>query len=401
MFKSHKIKLIPTRSQETFFKKSCGVARFTYNWALNKWQEDYRNGIKQSAFSLIKHLNSIKREQFPWMQETGKCASQYAIHNLEHAYKRMWKEGARYPKFKKKGVKDSFISSENKEQFKQQNYKIWIPSLGWVKCHENLRFEGKVNYVAVKRIADQWFAIVNVELQQQEKSPIPSPKVNENQVTVGVDIGIKSMVVLSDGTVFQNPKALGKHKKQLARLHRRMDRKVKGSKNREKAKIKLARKYYKISCIRSSAIHKATSYIVNHYDRIVIEDLNVAGMVKNHNLARSLSDVSFGEIARQLAYKSQWQEKELVRANRFFASSKTCSSCGHKKDTLKLSERTFTCQECGTVIDRDLNAAINLANYSPTSKYEGSNASGLRSSLVEIPVSLRLKEEVEILTLHI
>lgn len=390
MNKVHKIKLYPTKSQERLFRQSCGVARFAYNWALAKWKEDYENGIKQSAYSLIKHLNSIKREEFPWMQETGKTCSQYAIHNLEKAYKKMWKEGAGYPKFKKKGVKDSFVAVENKQQFKQKAFKIWVPRIGWVKCAENLRFEGKVNNAVIKRTADIWFAYVNIETISNE-----TPTTSENQTTVGVDLGIKTMMVLSDGKTFENPKALRKNQKSLKRLQRGLSRKVEGSNNRKKHQVRLARKHYKISCIRSNALHEATSYITKNYDKIIIEDLDVKGMLKNKKLSGALSDVSFGELARQLAYKALWQGKELVKADRFFASSKLCSGCGHKKETLKLSERKYECENCGLQIDRDLNAAINLANYSPTPKIGECQACEDGSSFLVTEISPSVKQEVE------
>lgn len=376
MTKSHVIKLNPTKAQRVFFAKSCGVARFAYNWGLNKWKEDYENGIKQSAYSLIKHLNSIKREEFPWMQETGKCASQYALHNLESAYKKMWKEGKGYPKFKKKGQKDSFLCVENNIVFKQQNHKIWVPRLGWVKCYEGLRFEGKVNNVTIKRIADMWFAVVNIEI------PVEAPMVSENQVTVGVDMGIKSMIVLSDGTVYENPKALKSNLKSLKRLQRRLSKKQKGSSNRRKQQMKVARKHYRISCIRKNAIHQATADIVKRFDKIVIETLKPLNMVKNDNLSQTISDVSFGEISRQLAYKAKWHGKELIKADMWFPSSKTCSKCNNKKEILSLSERVFNCESCGYSIDRDLNAAINLANYRPTQKLGGSEACGVQSNRI-------------------
>ena len=374
MNKTHVIKLNPTKAQQVFFAKSCGVARFAYNWGLNKWQEDYKNGIKQSAYSLIKHLNSIKYEEFPWMQEIGKCASQYALHNLQSAYKKMWEERIGCPKFKKKGVKDSFICVENSVSFKQQNHKIWVPRLGWVKCHEDLRFEGKVNNVTIKRIADMWFAVVNIEI------PVEAPIVSENQATVGVDMGIKSMMVLSDGTVYENPRALKSNLKSLKRLQCRLSKKKKGSSNRRKQQMKVARKHYRISCIRKNAIHKATTDIVKRFDKIVIETLKPLNMVKNGNLALSVSDVSFGEISRQLAYKTKWSGKELIKADRWFPSSKTCSKCNNKKEILSLSERVFNCDICGHSIDRDLNAAINLANYRPTQKLGGSEACGVQSN---------------------
>ncbi len=183
-------------------------------------------------------------------------------------------------------------------------------------------------------------------------------------------------MVLSDGTLYENPKALKSNLKKLKQRQRRLSKKQKGSKNRRKQQMKVARTHYRISCIRKNAIHQATSQIVKNYDKIVIEDLNVSGMGKNRRLAQAVADVSFGEIRRQLAYKCLWAGKELVIADRWFASSKTCSQCGHKKDKLKLSERIFKCENCGLEIDRDFNAAKNLAAYRPTPKFWESNASG-------------------------
>lgn len=367
--KAHSIQITPTKAQKVLLHKSFGCARHSYNWALQVWQKQYKRGKKPSAISLIKLQNSIKRKAIPFYLEVSKTAPQYAIWDLESAFKKFWKEGSGYPKFKKKGIKDSFVAVENKEQFRQKSKKIWIPRIGWVKCAENLRFEGKVNNVVVKRIADKYFAVVNIISNE-------TPIVCENQTTVGVDLGIKTLLVCSDGKTFDNPKALKNNLKALKRLQRGLSRKKKGSNNRKKQQMKVARKYYRISCIRKNAIHEATSYLVKNYGKIVIEDLNVKGMARNRKLSQALSDVSFGEISRQLAYKCQWNGIELVKTDRFFASSKTCSNCGNKKETLKLSERVYKCDNCGLEIDRDLNAAKNLANYSPTSKYEGSKACG-------------------------
>lgn len=332
MIKAHQIKLYPTKSQELLLRKSCGISRFSYNWALAKWKELYEAGKKPSAYTLIKLQNSIKKEQFPFFSEVSKTAPQYAIHNVEKAFKNFFKNTAKYPKFKKKGIKDSFVSVENKEQFKQKDLKIRLPRIGWMKCAENLRFEGKVNNVVVKRIADMWFAVINIEVSKS--IPALKQSVGDNQAIVGVDFGIKSMMVLSDGTVYENPKALRSNLNRLKRRQRSLSRKQKGSNNQRKQQMKVARTHYRISCIRSNAIHQATAAIVKKYDKIVIEDLNVSGMTKNRKLAQSVSDVSFAEIRRQLAYKSLWNGKELVVADRFFASSKTCSCCGHKKEQL-------------------------------------------------------------------
>ncbi len=390
MIKAHSIQLIPTKKQEMFFRQSCGVARFAYNWALNRWREMYEAKENPSAYTLIKELTSIKREKYLWMLGVGKTCPQYAIHNLEKGFKGFFNKQAKYPNFKKKGIKDSFVGVENKEQFKQQDYKIWIPRLGWTKCTENLRFEGKVNNVTIKRIADKWFAVVCID------TPNEIPMICENQAIVGVDLGIKSMAVTSDGRVFENPKALRTKLKTLKRQQRSLSRKVKGSNNREKQKVKLSRLHYRISCIRKNALHEATTAIVNSAGTIVIEDLNVKGMVKNHNLALAINDVGFGEFRRQIEYKAKWQGKKVVVADRYFASSKTCSCCGEKKDNLKLSDRIFCCTKCGFEIDRDLNAAINLANYGSTPKFGESKACGEGSSVTAMLHSPSMKQEAKI-----
>jgi len=376
MIKTHVIRLYPTFKQEVLFKKSCGVARHSYNWALSKWQELHKLGDKPSAYSLIKLQNSIKRSEMPFYMEVSKTAPQYAIHNLEKAYKSMWKLGTKYPKFKKKGVRDSFVAVENKEAYWQKDYRIHIPKVGKVKCAENLRFVGRVNSVKVKRISDKWFAIINVETSETDMSVN-----NENQVVIGVDAGIKSMFVTSDGSVYNNPRSLRVNLKKLRRANKSLARKKKDSNNREKAKIKLSKLHYRISCVRSHALHCATTSIVNKADKIVIEGLSVANMIKNRSLSLALSDVGIAEGFRQIKYKAEWQGKEVIIADRFFPSSKLCSMCGNKKKDLKLSERMYNCDACGFSIDRDLNAAINLANYSPTVKTTGSQACGDGSSV--------------------
>lgn len=362
--KAHKIKLSPTKVQKTLLNKSFGCARHSFNWALTKWQELYKLGERPSAYSLIKLQNSIKKEEMPFYLEVNKCAVQYAIHDVEAAYKKMWKEKTGYPKFKKKGIKDSYVAVENGTLFKQKDKKIWLPRIGWVKCSEDLRFEGKVNNVVITRKADMYFASINLISNE-------TPKVSDNQATVGVDLGIKSLAVCSNGKVFENPKALKSNLKSLKRLQRGLSRKQKGSNNYKKQQMKLARKHYKISCIRKSALHEVSSYLVNNFCKIVIEDLNVKGMVKNRKLSQAISDCGWSELTRQLAYKAVWNGVELVKADKYFASSKTCSNCGHKKDVLKLSERVFKCEKCSHTQDRDLNAANNLANYKALPKSIG------------------------------
>lgn len=398
MNKAHKIKLYPTKSQEEFFRKSCGVARFAYNWALVKWQENYENGIKNNAYKLIKHLNSIKKTEFPWMREVGKCAPQHAIHNLESAHKKMFKYGTGKPKFKKKGVKDSFVSVENKEQFKQKDHKIWIPRLGWVKCAENLRFEGKVNNVVISRKATTWFAAIQIETP--ESIPTLKPTVGDNQAIVGIDLGIKTMMTLSDGTTFENPKALKQSMRRLKMLNRRHSKTQKESNNRKRSQMRLARKHHKISCTLSTVIHQATASILKNHDKIIIENLDVLGMMKDKRVSKHLPDSGFGEIKRQLLYKAEWMGKELILADKYYPSSKTCSGCGAIKEKLKLSERIYNCDNCGLSLDRDLNAAKNLAAYRPTPKYGESHAFGAITEASEMRNTVAVNEEIGLISLN-
>lgn len=378
IYKTHSIKLYPTESQRVLLAKACGVSRFAYNWGLSRWKEIYESGGKPTMNGLIKDLTSVKRDQFPWMMEVSKTCPQYAIHNLNSAFQKFFKKESNYPKFKKKGTSDSFVAIENNAAFRNYGRKIHIPRVGKIKAAEELRFDGKVNNVVVKRKADMWFAVINLELP--DPNPTLKQHTGDNQAIVGVDLGIKSMMVLSDGTIYENPKAMQKNLKRLKQKQRKMSRKQKGSKNRRKQQMKVAKAYYKIGCIRSNAIHQATSKIVANYDIIVIEDMNPSGMAKNRNLRKAVLDVSFYEIRRQLTYKAKWRGKEVVVADRWFASSKICSCCGHKKTELKLSERTFKCDNCGLEIDRDLNAAKNLAAYRPTPKSGESHAFGVGSS---------------------
>ena len=367
--------------------QSFGCARHSYNWALAKWKELYGAGEKVSAFSLVKLQNKVKRQEMPFYLNVSKCAVQYAIHDLEWAFKNFFAKRGKYPKFKKKGCKNSYVAIENSISFKQNDKKIWLPRIGWVKCYEDLRFEGKVNNVTVKQVADKYFAVINIDTNQS--APILKPSAGENQAIVGVDLGIKTMIVLSDGTISKNPMALRNGLKNLKRQQRSLSRKEKGSRNRKKQQVKVARLYYRIANVRKNSIHQATTSIVKNYDIIVVETLRPSNMVRNHALAQAVSDVSFGEIARQLTYKAQWYGKELICADQWFPSSKLCSNCGHKKETLKLSERTYNCDSCGLSIDRDLNAAKNLASYGSTVRPTGSHACGDGSSVLALSPSLK------------
>ena len=355
---AHKIELDPTVAQRVYFARAAGTARFAYNWALAEWQRQYKAGEKPSEAALRRQLNACKGAAFPWMQDVTKCAPQQAIKNLGAAFKRFFKGLGKYPKRHKKGRQDSFRADNgpvNKQSHAVEvdGMVVTLPRIGRVRMKEALRFEGRILSVVVSRIADRWFASFSVEIEHT----VPN---RENQAAVGVDLGLKQLATLSDGTVFENPKALRRNLTKLKRLQRSLSRKVKGSSNRGKARMKVAKLHYRIKCIRQDALHKLTSFLVNTFTLIGIEDLNVSGMMKNRKLARAVADVGMHEFKRQLAYKAQLNGVRIVMADRWFPSSKTCSECGWLKPTLELSEREWICQECGCVHDRDVNAARNL-----------------------------------------
>lgn len=372
IYKSHSIKLCPTSNQKALLDKAFGCARHSFNWGLNKWKELYEAGEKPSAYSLIKLQNSIKRTEMPFYLEVNKCAVQYAIHDLESAFKKMWKEGAGYPKFKKKGYKDSFVAVENGKYFKQSSKKIWVPRVGWMKCTEDFRFKGShvVNMVVSKKV-DMYFASITVRIEKENTNDLC-----DNQTPIGIDVGIKTMLTLSNGCVYKNPTFIKTEEKRLKRYQKSLSRKKLGSSNYKKAKLKLARKHYKIACTRKAYIHKVTSDICKKYTCVVVESLKPSEMLITKSLSKAVMDVSLGEILKQLNYKFEWAGKQLINADRWYPSSKICSACGNRKTALTLTQRVYNCTHCGLHMDRDLNAAKNLAKYSPTLKHKESKACG-------------------------
>ncbi len=350
---SHKICLDPTYKQEQYFKQACGIARFTWNWALAEWNRQYETGLKPSAFALKKQFNAIKPIDFPWMYNVTKYASQQPFIYLQSAFNRFFQRLGAYPKFKKKGKHDSFYIGN--DHIKLEEKLIKFPKLGWVRMREALRFSGKVISATVSRVANKWFVSLNIELDQ-------TPKSCESQAGVGVDLGVKTLATLSNGETFEAPKPLKKFLSKLKRMQRSLSRREKGSQNRHKLRQKIANVHARITNLRQDSLHKLTCYLTDNFAGIVIEDLNVKGMLKNRKLSRAIADIGFYEFRRQLEYKYKCKGNYLLIADRWFPSSKTCSNCGQKKNELKLSERVYQCSACGHEIDRDLNAAINLKN---------------------------------------
>ncbi len=363
--KAYKYELDPNNQQRTILHRHAGVARFTFNWGLEQriklFKEQQGKARFTDAIKQHKLLYSFNKTQFPWMYQSSKCAPQEALRDLHQAFKNFYrgmKKGKKvgFPRFKRKGVRDSFRLTG---LIRFEGRKIQLPRIGKVRLKEIKRwyYQGRILSVSVIRRAHKWYVSITVEEEIREPVPIKGK-------AVGVDLGIKTLAMLSNGTQIHNPRALGHRIQTLRKLSKSLSRKQKGSKNREKAKLRLARMHLRIFNIRQDTLHKLTTYLAKSHSRIVIEDLCVSWMMKNRRLARAIADVGMYEFRRQLEYKCIWYGSKLVVASRTFPSSKRCSSCGHKKKELSLLEREYECEECGLRIDRDLNAALNLVTVS-------------------------------------
>lgn len=360
---SFKTELKLNNKQRTIMAKHAGVARHAYNWGLAVCkqilefnQANPENKQKfPSAIDLHKRLVAEVKSQHKWYYDVSKCSPQQALRDLRIAWDRCFHKIAKSPRFKKKNQKDSLYLEGN---FQIKGNKIKLPKIGWVKTYEKfipsiLVKKSGSNCVISKR-ANKWFISYKVDYEPE--------KVEHPLGRIGCDLGIKTLATLSSGVTFLNLKPYRIAKKRLAFFQRALSRKIKGSSNYKKAQKQLAKLHYRISCIRKDAIHKLTHYLTKNHSEIVIEDLNVSGMLKNHRLASAIADCGFYEFRRQLGYKSDWYGAILHIVDRWFPSSKTCSGCGEIKSDLKLKDRTFKCGHCGLSIDRDLNASINLCN---------------------------------------
>ncbi len=388
--RGYKTELDVNNEQRTACLKHAGCARFAYNFGLARSQEVYRTtGKCPSAIDLHKELNALKKTHYPWMYEVSKCAAQEALRDLDKAYKHFYRKvklkaqgkykgKVGFPKFKKRSKAiGSFRLTGAIHVFADA---VQLPRIGKVRLHEHgyIPTDAKILAATVSEQAGRWYVSVQVE----EEHPLSEQK---GTSAIGVDLGIKTLATLSDGTTFENPRALKHALKKLKKLERAKARCKKDSKNRAKARKSIAKTHARIAYIRHDAAHKLTCYLVKSHALIAIEDLHVAGMLKNHCLAQAVSDSNFGEIRRQLEYKSLWHGTQIVTIDRFYPSSKTCSVCGSVKPELRLSERTFICEDCGNVLDRDLNAAINLMNVAVSST-DTRNACGVGRCAVSVLV---------------
>ena len=379
--KSIKIRIELNNKQTTLARKHAGASRYAYNWALDKCKKSYeakKEGEpykRLSAVDLHKMWVSEVKSITSWTYEVSKCSPQQAFRNLDTAYKRAFTvKGSKLPTFKKKGVNDSFYLEG---AIHADSFRIKLPKFGWVTCSEELP-QIAIKNVTVSRQAKHWFISFKTANTPQKVDNIEMGGTPQKEI-IGVDLGIKTLATLSNGATFENKRPYKKLQRKLRIAQRKVSKKyVKGAKtqsnNHQKAKRKVANIHYKIACICKDTTHKLTTYLAKNHSEIVIEDLNVKGMSKNHKLASAILDGGFYEFKRQLAYKTSWYGSKLTVVDRFYPSSKTCCNCQNIKQDLTLKDRVFKCSACKNELDRDLNAAINLRNKSVS--YTALNACG-------------------------
>ena len=364
MLRAYKYRIYPTDDQKILLAKTFGCCRFVYNWALNLKIEAYRQEKKTIAYKEVQDrmVNELKKEN-QWLTEVNSQALLNSIRNLDTAYKNFFRDthAVGFPHFKSRKNKQSFQCPQHcSVDFKKGT--LSIPKAKDIPAALHRRFKGTVKTVTVSMTpSGKYFAsvLVDTAIQELPVSPI------QGDTALGIDLGIKSLAVCSDGRTFDNPKNLQHSLDRLALLQKRLSRKQKGSANRNKARIRVARLQEHIANCRKDNLHKIT-HVLTHESQVrtlCMENLNVKGMQSNHHLAQAVGDASFGMFLTMLEYKCRWYGVNLVKIDRFAPSSKTCGQCGYVYKGLKLSERSWICPECGTHHDRDFNAACNIKEF--------------------------------------
>lgn len=362
MERSYKFRLYPNKEQENLILRTFGCCRFVYNYYLAQRIEAYREtGKSPTRFMQDKDLTTLKQqEEAIWLQDVDSRALKSELKFLDKAYQNFFRgikkgEKTGFPRFKSK--RDRHQSYQTNNTIKVFDNTVQLPRLGKVNCRISKEVKGRILSATVSRNPSGKY-FVALCCTDVEIDPLPS-----TGAVVGLDLGIKSFAVTSDGVEYPNHKYLANSEKKLARLQRQLSRKTKGSKRREKARIQVARLHEHIANQRKDMLHKLSTDLIRQYDVICIEDLAPKNMVRNHRLAKPISDASWGEFRRQLTYKVKWYGREVVVVDRFYPSSQICSACGAQwSGTKDLAVRQWTCPECGANHDRDINAARNILN---------------------------------------
>lgn len=396
IYKSFKTQLLVNNEQEANMRQAAGNARFSYNWALDIKKKAFDANTKiPNWMALHKQLVALKATHYPFLYLASKACVQHALFDCDNAFKHFFRKCKKkisgkkgFPKFKSKHKSTpSFrligcISAG-------ENY-IKLPRLGKIKLHEAnyIPTSGKILSATVTSKAGRWFVSVQMEVPAKV---VPEPKTH---TVIGVDLGIKQLATCSDGSIYANPGSLKKNLRRLKKKQRQLSSKKKGSNNRNKARLRLEKFHYRISNIRKDCLHKITSDIIQKANVIVIEDLAVSNMIKNHSLALAISDLGAYEFRRQIEYKAKWAGREVIIASRTYPSSKLCSVCGWKHDNLTLKHRTFECKICSNSMDRVMNASLNLAKlYTSSSGEINACGDGSSGNLGSLSPSKKQKQE--------
>lgn len=360
MLKGYKYRIYPNRQQEEQIQKTFGCCRFVYNQTLAHRKDLYETEKQSmSKIDCNNYINWSLKKEYDWLKEVDKFSLTNSVYDMDNAYQKFFKEHAGYPKFKsKKDNRKSYktnATNGNIEVSFDEN-KIKLPKLKWVKAKIHREFEGKIKSATISQNpSGKYFVSILVEMDC-----IPAKSTG---AMVGIDLGIKDLLITSDGEKFDNIHTTKKYEDKLAKEQRKFAHKEKGSKNWSKQRIKVARIHEKIRNTRIDYLHKVSHKLINENQVIVSEDLAVSNMVKNHHLAKAITDCGWYELTRQLEYKAEWNNRQYIKIGRFTKTSQPCNVCGYvNTDTKDLSVRKWICPQCGTVHDRDVNAAINILN---------------------------------------
>ena len=362
--KSYKFRIYPKKTQKEMLDRNFGCARFVYNYFLNQREKQYQEtGKSDNYYSQSKKLTLLKKEkEYIWLNEINSQILQFSLRRLENSYSNFFQRRSGFPKFKKKKGKNTFTVPQG---ISINGLKIFIPKFKeGIRCVFHRDIKGKILTATFSKTqSGKYFVSISTEQETEKKE-----KTNKE---VGIDLGIKDLVITSEGVKFQNNRYLNKYEKQLKKAQQHLSSKKKGSRQYENQRLKVARLHEKISNCRKDTLHKITLRLIRENDVVYLENLNVSGMLKNHKLAKCIVDCSWSELARQLEYKGDWYGCEVFKVNRFYPSSKTCSHCGCVQDKMPLNIRKWTCPDCGTEHDRDINAAINILMEGKREKSSG------------------------------